>query len=83
LVSRPAGHGFRRSSFSSAGAGVEAAPQPDGSVVLRDSKNVNGPQHVFSRQEWTEFVRGVKAGEFDFGAAQPAGVDSATIRLTL
>lgn len=58
--------GFRRSSFCGGGNCVEVAPQPDGSVALRDSKERQKPVHTFTRDEWVAFVRGVKAGEFDF-----------------
>ena len=57
---------FRRSTFCGGGTCVEIAPLADGSVALRDSKEPALPQHTFTRQEWHDFVRGVKAGEFDF-----------------
>jgi hypothetical protein len=34
-------------------------------VMVRDSKNPDGPVLVFGKTEWSAFVRGVKAGEFD------------------
>lgn len=34
-------------------------------VSVRDSKNPDGPVLTFTRKEWIEFVRGVKAGMFD------------------
>ena len=35
-------------------------------VAVRDSKNPDGPVLYYSMTEWTEFVRAVKAGQFDF-----------------
>jgi hypothetical protein len=37
----------------------------DGSVALRDSKDVRKAAHVFDREEWSAFITGVKNGEFD------------------
>jgi len=57
---------YRTSSYCSVGGCVEVGQTPDGSVIVRDSKD---PQHstslVFDRTEWAAFVAGVKAGEFD------------------
>jgi len=47
---------------------VEVAQLGDGSVALRDSKDVGKAAHIFDRDEWAAFVTGVKKGEFD-----PAG----------
>lgn len=45
---------------------VECAHLSGGRVGLRDSKdNGSGPVHVFSGVEWSAFIEGVKAGEFD------------------
>jgi hypothetical protein len=35
-------------------------------ILVRDSKDSDGPVLAFSRLEWWEFVAGVKRGEFDF-----------------
>jgi hypothetical protein len=35
-------------------------------VLVRDSKDPEGPVLSFDRMEWREFVIGVKRGEFDF-----------------
>ncbi len=45
------------------GACVEVAYY--GYVLMRDSKNSDGPRLVFSRTEWTEFLVGAKRGDFD------------------
>lgn len=57
---------FRISSFCSAGGCVEVGQSPDGSVIVRDTKDAERSQALtFTNDEWTAFVRGVKAGEFD------------------
>lgn len=58
---------FRRSSFCGDGSCVEVSALQDGTIAVRDGKNRDQSQHVFTADEWTAFVRGVKAGEFDFG----------------
>ncbi len=63
------GTGFRRSSFCSNGSCVEVSPLDNGTVAVRDSKNLALPPHFFTGDEWTAFVLGVKSGEFDFGAS--------------
>jgi Domain of unknown function (DUF397) len=37
----------------------------DGSTAVQDSKDPNGPLLIFTPDEWTAFIEGVKAGEFD------------------
>jgi hypothetical protein len=37
----------------------------DGAIVVRDSKNADGPVLVFTQAEWDAFVGGAKDGEFD------------------
>ncbi|MEU7825875.1 DUF397 domain-containing protein [Catellatospora sp. NPDC049133] len=36
-------------------------------VILRDSKDREGPVLRFTRAEWDAFVEGVEAGDFAFG----------------
>lgn len=55
---------FKRSSFCSGGTCVEVA-QADGRVLVRDSKDFKAQPLVFDSEEWSAFVQGVKAGEFD------------------
>lgn len=56
---------FRKSSFCSANGGcVEVAVDEFGSALVRDAKDPSGPVLRFSRDEWTAFVAGVRAGEF-------------------
>lgn len=56
---------FRRSSYCSVGACVEVASNADGTVLVRDAKLDDSPVLAFTRAEWTAFVAGVRAGEFD------------------
>jgi Domain of unknown function (DUF397) len=59
---------FRKSSMSGKFDGnsncVEVAIVA-GAVGVRDSKNRTQSLLQFSRSEWTAFIKGVKAGEFD------------------
>jgi hypothetical protein len=64
-VSRP-GLLFRRSSRCTSGGCVEVAPLPDGGAAVRDTKDRSREPLSFDRQEWTEFVLGVKNDDFDF-----------------
>lgn len=58
---------WRKSSFSgSQGSCVEVAPLDDGGVMVRDTKDRSLPAHAYTAAEWTAFVAGAKAGEFDF-----------------
>jgi hypothetical protein len=55
---------FRRSSGCNNATCVEVAI--DQTVVLvRDSKDPDGPRLSFSREEWRAFLAGVGDGEFD------------------
>lgn len=57
---------YRTSSRCSGGGCVEVAPLPDGGAVVRDAKDRTRDPLMFDRQEWVDFVLGVKNGEFDF-----------------
>ncbi|MGI5274709.1 DUF397 domain-containing protein [Nonomuraea sp. CA-218870] len=46
---------------------------PDGSVLMRDGKDPDGPTLRFTYGEWCAFVAGVVAGEFDLDALFPDG----------
>ncbi len=56
---------FTKSSFSGAGGCVEVRLLEGGVIGLRDSKDLSKPPHIFTAQEWTAFLAGVRAGEFD------------------
>ncbi|MDI6098312.1 DUF397 domain-containing protein [Actinoplanes sp. NEAU-A12] len=56
---------WRKSSRSgAAGHCVEVAEAP-ATVLVRDSKDVTGPVLRFGNGDWTGFIAGVRAGEFD------------------
>lgn len=61
---RPDAGDWKRASSCSFGDCVEVDIDAYG-VLVRDSKDPNGPELSFTREEWTEFVAAVKAGEFD------------------
>jgi Domain of unknown function (DUF397) len=46
----------------------------DRAVAVRDSKDRSGPALVYGAPEWTAFLAGVRAGEFDIdrSTARPA-----------
>jgi len=56
---------YRKSTFSGGNGCVEVRRLPDGRVALRDSKDVTLDPHHFTPYEWTAFLAGVRAGEFD------------------
>jgi hypothetical protein len=58
---------FWVSSFCSFGSCVEVGRSPDGTVLVRDTKDSSRHALAFTNDEWVAFVAGVKAGEFDFG----------------
>jgi len=64
------GAAWHISTFSANGGAqcVEAGPLADGSerVAVRHSRRPDAEVIVYTRGEWEAFVRGVRAGEFDF-----------------
>lgn len=60
---------WRKASYcNGATACVEVATLPDGGVLLRDSKDPDGPTFRFTSAEWVAFTAGVRDGEFDTAA---------------
>jgi hypothetical protein len=55
---------WKKSSRCEAAACVEVSFEGD-EVLVRDSKNPNGPVLRFTREEWAAFTAGVRDGEFD------------------
>ena len=55
---------WRMSTFSANVNCVELATV-DSRIVVRDSKDRQGPRLTFTAAEWLAFVQGVKAGQFD------------------
>lgn len=57
---------YRKSTYSTDQQGcVEVADAVDGGRWLRDTKDRSRAPHYFTAVEWTAFLAGVKAGEFD------------------
>ncbi len=57
---------FRKSSFSKCDGGCVEIGVMEGLVRVRDTKDRDGGLLTFNAMEWDAFLRGVKAGEFDF-----------------
>jgi predicted secreted Zn-dependent protease len=56
---------WRKSTRSgAAGHCVEVANVP-AAVLVRDSKDVEGPVLTFAETDWSGFIAGIRAGEFD------------------
>ena len=55
---------WRRSSRCDSNACVEVA-HASGEVLLRDSKDPDGPRLSFAAAQWSAFLDGVKDGQFD------------------
>jgi hypothetical protein len=61
------GDEWRKSSYSgNSGNCVEVrAAGQTGTVAVRDSKHVPGPELTIAGDKWAAFVRGIKRGHFD------------------
>lgn len=55
----------------SGGGRIEVAFLDDGTTLMRDGEEPDGPVLVFTPQEWEAFVGGVKDGEFDLSDEYP------------
>lgn len=55
---------WRKSSFSDTTNCVEVKPYDDG-IGVRNSRDPLGEELMFTRGEWSAFIAGAKAGEFD------------------
>ena len=61
---------WRKSSHSNGATNcVEVALLPDGTIGVRHSRRPDAEVIVYSRAEWTAFLAGVKAEEFEFETA--------------
>lgn len=60
----PAGATWHKSRASANGGCVEITDTAE-NVWVRDTKDRDGPVLTFTRREWTAFLAGVRAGEFD------------------
>ena len=54
-----------KSSFSFANSNCAEVAEDGGCVLVRNSRHPGGPALVFTPGEWSAFIAGVKAGEFD------------------
>ncbi|HEX3082066.1 MAG TPA: DUF397 domain-containing protein [Candidatus Saccharimonadia bacterium] len=57
--------GWKRSRFCDTGGCVEVNFR-DGLIHVRDSKDPNGPELVYTVPEWRAFVKGARVGDFNF-----------------
>ncbi|MGC4804165.1 DUF397 domain-containing protein [Micromonospora sp. DT233] len=55
---------WKKSSRSNAGGDCVEVARPHQSILVRDSKDSDGPTLSFTPGGWVGFVRGVKAGRF-------------------
>ena len=57
---------WRKSTRSGNGGNcVEVADNLPGVVAVRDSKNLDGPALVYTRDRWDTFLGRIKEGQFD------------------
>jgi hypothetical protein len=56
---------WRKSSRSGAAGHCVEVAEAASAVLVRDSKDVTGPVLAFGAPDWTGFLAGVRAGEFD------------------
>lgn len=56
---------WRKSSFSGQGGECVELAEAGDAVLVRDSKDPDGPRLRFTRAEMLAFLQGAKAGEFD------------------
>ncbi|MCZ7378849.1 DUF397 domain-containing protein [Micromonospora sp. WMMD961] len=56
---------WKKSTRSNGGGDCVEVAAPPQVVMVRDSKDRQGPVLSFNADQWAGFVRGVKAGKFD------------------
>lgn len=56
---------FIKSSYSSSNQGCVEFAQDGDLIMIRDSKDPQGPVLTFTPKEWDAFVKGAKDEEFD------------------
>jgi|1185.fasta_scaffold511100_2 predicted secreted Zn-dependent protease len=64
MTIEPQALAWQRSDFCGNGACVEVASAATGVILVRDSKDPDGPKLRFTRAEWDAFVAGIKADYF-------------------
>lgn len=55
---------WRKSTFCSSNSCVEVG-LVDSQIIIRNSRDVDGPVVRFTEAEWTAFLDGARRGEFD------------------
>ena len=58
-------HWIKASASNANGACVETTSIRPDEILVRNSRDREGPILAFTKAEWVAFVAGVKAGEFD------------------
>lgn len=72
MASTPSGDvRWRTSRVSGTSNCVEVALTGSDEVLVRNSKEPQGPVLRFNHAEWKAFVEGVRSGEFDVGDLTP------------
>lgn len=66
---------WRKSTYSGNNGCVEVRHDDD-RILLRDSKDPQGPVLSFTRREWDAFLAGIRGGEFDLPATLGTGSPS-------
>ena len=56
---------YRKSTHSGTGGSCVEVADGESGRFLKDTKNPDVPPFFFNEDEWTAFISGVKAGEFD------------------
>lgn len=64
----PLSEQWHTSTFSGPDSNCVQGRYVDGHVEVRDSKDPDGPMLRFTRPEWSAFLRGSEAGEFNLPA---------------
>ncbi|MBM0276047.1 DUF397 domain-containing protein [Micromonospora tarensis] len=56
---------WKKSTRSNGGGNCVEVARPSQVVMVRDSKDHQGPVLSFDAEQWVGFVQGIRAGEFD------------------
>jgi hypothetical protein len=64
-IDRKAIRWIKASASAGNGACVEVASIKEDEILVRNSRDPEGPILSFTKAEWVAFVAGAKAGEFD------------------
>jgi Domain of unknown function (DUF397) len=65
IYEKPSSRATWRKSTASGNSGCVEITDTAEHVWVRDTKDRQGPVLAFTRDEWTAFLAGVRAGEFD------------------